>query len=125
MASVFSGAASANYAYYDCSRRDNVTDSLPTTGYLLSFGLDGDGGWYDINGEYFNFTEEQANNPKAEIKGDKGDVIYGQGWDNELVSFAILGVGSDRTIYACAEMTVNNSELKQTISAMTYPSEDS
>lgn len=123
--SVFSCAAHANYGYFDCSRRNNVTDSFPTTGYLLSYGLDGDGGWYDINGEHFNFTEEQANNPKAEIKGDKGDIIYGQGWDSHLLSFALLGVGGDRTIYACASMTVNKKELKQAISDMTYPGEDS
>lgn len=120
----FSCMAQANVEYFDCSARDNSKDSYPETGYLLSFGMSGGEGWYELDGQTFKVTVAQLADDKARLKGDKGDVLYGQGWANPLMSFAITDGKGNNTIFACAPMNVDGKALKEAVNDMTYPDDN-
>lgn len=122
---VASFAAQANVEYFDCSARNNAKDSYPETGYLLSFGMAQGEGWYELDGQTFKVTLAQLADDKARIQGDKGEVLYSQGWANPLMSFAITDGKGNNTIYACAPINVDEQALKQAVDDMTYPEDKS
>ncbi|ELW9389090.1 hypothetical protein VBQ50_06640 [Klebsiella pneumoniae] len=119
---LISANASANVTYHMCSYRNNLTDSHPNTGAMVSFGMWQGEGYYDVEGVIYNFTSNTPEN--ATLTAKDGSQLYGRNWAGNLMSFAILSPNGNRTIYACEDLQENDAQLSEAINDMTYPDDN-